>query len=427
MSTGGPEMSGLPALLHYDTACRALADAVRIDEVKNVHDVAVAMAAYARQAKNRDAEADAVEIRMRATRRLDQLRQAQKQTVGLAKGGEQYHSTGISQTPVVPTLAMQGIDKNLAKQARTLGALTEEKFETVIAEARKKVTNAVRNAVREVEISQRRASFHERIEHGCTIDDLVALAESGQRFGVIYADPPWRFETWGGDSGKIHSSADNHYNTQTLDEIMRLPVAQLAADDCALLLWCTGPHIAIGTHTKIIEAWGFRPSTKAFCWIKENQNGATRSNGQGYYTLANSEDVFLGIKGSPLRLNADVHQVVMAPVGEHSEKPDQVRRRIERLFPGPLLELYARKPAPRWTTWGNEIPRTEFSATAPREYDAADDFAKSYELALDTVRMRVAAGGPGWPQQKRCRHDERQAARGAEISHCRALVGKDCC
>ena len=46
--------------------------------------------------------------------------------------------------------------------------------------------------------------------------------------------------------------------------------------------------------------------------------------------------------------------------GEHSVKPDEARRRIERLFPGPYLELYARKPAPGWTVWGNEIPRDHF-------------------------------------------------------------------
>jgi N6-adenosine-specific RNA methylase IME4 len=51
----------------------------------------------------------------------------------------------------------------------------------------------------------------------------------------------------------------------------------------------------------------------------------------------------------------------MAPVGEHSEKPKEVRHRIERLFPGPYLELYARKPAPGWTVWGNEIPRAGFA------------------------------------------------------------------
>jgi hypothetical protein len=103
--------------------------------------------AYARQAKNRDLEADAVEIRLRATRRLDQLRQAQKETVGLAKGGENYKSTGLSDNPVLPTLASQGIDKNLAHQARTLGSQSDAVFEKTVALARDGVTRAAALAV----------------------------------------------------------------------------------------------------------------------------------------------------------------------------------------------------------------------------------------------------------------------------------------
>ena len=122
-------------LARYDAACRALAEARSVDEVKDIRDKAVAMAAYARQAKNRDLEADAVEIRMRATRRLDQLRQAQKETVGLNPGGRPVKS-GVSETPVLPTLASQGIDKNLAKQARVLGALSDDKFEQAVTDAR---------------------------------------------------------------------------------------------------------------------------------------------------------------------------------------------------------------------------------------------------------------------------------------------------
>jgi N6-adenosine-specific RNA methylase IME4 len=64
-------------------------------------------------------------------------------------------------------------------------------------------------------------------------------------------------------------------------------------------------------------------------------------------------------------INEDVHQVVMAPVGEHSAKPDEVRRRIERLLNGPYLELFARKPVEGWTVWGNEVaPLTDAVAEA---------------------------------------------------------------
>jgi N6-adenosine-specific RNA methylase IME4 len=159
------------------------------------------------------------------------------------------------------------------------------------------------------------------------------------------------------------SRADHHCRLDTVAEIARLPVASLAADDCALLLWCTGPHIAIGSDVEVIRAWGFKPSTIAFVWVKQNRgDGRVRTRGQGCWTTANAEICFIATKGSPLRLAFDVRQVVFAPVGEHSAKPEEVRRRIERLFPGPYLELYGRKPVPGWTVWGNEIPREQFGS-----------------------------------------------------------------
>src|SRR5262249_44515985 len=169
--------------MKYDAACRALTEARSVDEVKDIRDAAIAMAAYARQAKNRELEADAVEIRMRATRRLDQLRQAQKETVGLATGGEHGGRGRIDRGRQAPsivraTLAMQGIDKNLAKQARALGALSEEEFEAAVADAHDRVARAVRNTVREIEIEQQRATYRARTEQGGTVADLEALALS---------------------------------------------------------------------------------------------------------------------------------------------------------------------------------------------------------------------------------------------------------
>jgi hypothetical protein len=129
-------------LTRYDAACRALAEAIAIDEVKDIRDQAMAMACYARQAKNRDLEADAVELRMRATRRLAEMIAAQKETIGLNVGTRGSRIKG-ARVDEKPTLAMQGIDKNLAHQARQLGALSEQEFEQKVAETRDAVTTAI--------------------------------------------------------------------------------------------------------------------------------------------------------------------------------------------------------------------------------------------------------------------------------------------
>jgi hypothetical protein len=150
------------ALARYETACQALAEARTVDEAKDIHDKAVAMAAYARLAKNRELEAAAIEIRMRATRRLDQLRQAQKETIGLAKGArERGTKRGTTRGIGHPaSLAETGIDKNLAKEGRKLGAMDEAAFARKVAEARDGV---FRRAVHEAELLQSFEGAYETI------------------------------------------------------------------------------------------------------------------------------------------------------------------------------------------------------------------------------------------------------------------------
>jgi N6-adenosine-specific RNA methylase IME4 len=362
-------------LVRYDAACRAIAAAKRIDEAKAIRDKAVAMAAYARQAKNKDLEADAVEIRMRATRRLDQLRQAQKETVGLASGGEHGRRRkidGVRKTPsnIHATLASQGVDKNLAKQARTLGALSNEQFEQAVADARAAATRSLQRVVNAVAIEQEREVYRARIKSGGTVADLRALADSGQRFGVILADPPWPFEVYSVQGRQ--RSPDRNYDTMSLDEIKALPIAPLAAEDCVLFLWGAWPELP-GV-LDVIRAWGFEYQTDAFLWVKLNRNGEGLFTSMGFHTRANTEFTLLATRGKPLRFAADVHQVIMAPVGEHSVKPEEARSRIERLYPGPYLELFARRPVENWMTWGNEIEPPERARRhneATRRYEAA--------------------------------------------------------
>ena len=113
---------------------------------------------------------------------------------------------------------------------------------------------------------------------------------------------------------------------------------------------------------EIIKAWEFNYKTAGFIWVKTTRkatsvglDGKGLHWGMGYHTRTNTEVCRLAVRGSPQRLAKDVHQVIMAPVGEHSEKPEEAARRIERLYPGPYLELFARRERPGWTCWGDEI------------------------------------------------------------------------
>jgi N6-adenosine-specific RNA methylase IME4 len=122
-----------------------------------------------------------------------------------------------------------------------------------------------------------------------------------------------------------------------------------------LLIWGTWPWLPVVLD--VIAAWGFEYKTVAFVWIKQTPSGDGLHTGMGYWTRSNSEYCLLATKGAPQRLRTDVHQVVIEPVAGHSAKPEEVRRRIERLFGGPHLELYGRQTVTGWTVWGNEIER----------------------------------------------------------------------
>ena len=343
-------------LVRYDAACRALAAAVRVDEVKSIRDKAVAMQAYARQAKDTALITQATEIRMRAERRAGELLIEMAKNKGAQGSGSNQHQVRSRQETAPPKLSDLGITKTQSSRWQQYAALAPDTFEQRVEHATKTAYDLVaRRFIKEAELIRAQAAHAKVIERGCTVNDLVALTASGYRAGVIYADPPYPWRSW-------RNPIERHYSTLAPAAIAQLPVAALAADDCALLLWCTWPHISIGTHVEVFKAWGFRPCGLGFDWIKQNPNGEGLHTGLGYYTRGNPEPCLLAIKGSPQRLARDVHQAVHAPVGEHSAKPEEVRRRIERLFPGPYLELYARRPVPGWTVWGDEIEAVQEAA-----------------------------------------------------------------
>jgi site-specific DNA-methyltransferase (adenine-specific) len=185
---------------------------------------------------------------------------------------------------------------------------------------------------------------------------LVPLTPN-PKYKVIYADPPWEYRQ-SGSKKNSRGMAKQHYRTMSTDEICGLPIQSLAAEDALLFLWATFPNISEAL--KVMEAWGFQYKTAAFVWVKKNRKAGTNFWGMGAYTRANAEVVLLGVKPKTKARQAvkrhDVHQIVEAPVGRHSAKPDEVRQRIVDLCGDvPRVELFAREKPDGWDVWGDEV------------------------------------------------------------------------
>jgi N6-adenosine-specific RNA methylase IME4 len=196
-------------------------------------------------------------------------------------------------------------------------------------------------------------------DHNCT------TLSNGRRYGVIYADPPWSFRAWSfKGTGR---SAISHYDCLDFPALAALPVAELAADNCALFLWTTDPFLPRAL--ELIRAWGFEYKTVGFYWVKLNaaaKHDADYFVGMGYWTRANPELCLLATRGKPPRQAKNVRRLVVERRREHSRKPDCVRERIERLVPGPYVELFARETKEGWDCWGNQVGFFDHGAVRTR-------------------------------------------------------------
>lgn len=189
-------------------------------------------------------------------------------------------------------------------------------------------------------------------------------------FKAILADPPWYFRAF---TSQISSrDVQHHYSIMTKDQIRQMPVRAAAHADAHLFLWATGP--CLPQAFDVMESWGFRYSGIAFTWVKLKRSHNPRQlrilptaehdlhTGLGFTTRKNAEFCLLGRRGNAKRLAKDVREIIMAPVREHSRKPDEVYDRVQRYCEGPYLELFSRQSRPGWTTWGNESTKFDEAA-----------------------------------------------------------------
>ena len=182
--------------------------------------------------------------------------------------------------------------------------------------------------------------------------DLLALGE--HRFATILADPPWRFANRTGKMAPEHRRL-SRYGTMELDEILALPVAQVAARPAHLYLWV--PNALVVEGLSVMRAWGFAYKTN-LVWYKTRRDGGPDGRGVGFYFRNVTELLLFGVRGSLRTREAGRRQtnIIVSRKREHSRKPDEQYDIVERCSPGPYLELFARHARAGWTPWGNEAP-----------------------------------------------------------------------
>jgi len=190
------------------------------------------------------------------------------------------------------------------------------------------------------------ASRRERVADIERASTACPLSMLGRRFPVIYADPPWAFQTW--SAGGQQKAAEMHYPALPAADIAALPIADIAAPDSVLFMWAV-PAL-FPEALSVVAAWGFAFKTFAV-WVKPHM-------ACGHWFRGKHEPLIVATRGDmppPPQLCESVFDGVTS--GRHSEKPHSVRDWIVSAYPtAGRIELFARSESPGWTTWGHEAP-----------------------------------------------------------------------
>lgn len=185
-----------------------------------------------------------------------------------------------------------------------------------------------------------------------TINNFIKYTQ-GKKYKTIYADPPCQFQNRTGKVAPEHKRL-NRYPTMKLEDIMKLPVGDVADEKSHLYLWV--PNALLPEGLQVMEAWGFEYKTNLI-WEKTRKDGEPDGRGVGFYFRNVTEILLFGIKGEKNRtLDPGRSQVnlIRAMKKEHSRKPEEFIDLIEKCSNAPYLEVFARGNRDSWDMWGNQ-------------------------------------------------------------------------
>lgn len=197
-------------------------------------------------------------------------------------------------------------------------------------------------------------------------------------YGLIYIDPPWEQQMFSAETG-IKKAPQAKYDCMSLEDIQALPIAQLAAANCFVVMWTLWNFVAPGYGTDVLRAWMAEPKSGG-AWFKLTKNDKV-SMGTGYGFRGCSEPFLTAAYGAPkVRSHRERNGIVteievdaaleldalVAQLREHSRKPEEMREALERMFPDvPKVEVFARERRPGWDAWGNQVDDNLFAEGIP--------------------------------------------------------------
>ncbi|HEY9671434.1 MAG TPA: MT-A70 family methyltransferase [Waterburya sp.] len=188
-----------------------------------------------------------------------------------------------------------------------------------------------------------------------------------KNYSLIVIDPPWTYSLR--ESDQTHRNRTPYPNMRG-EEILNLPVGEIAARNAYLLLWVTNNHLPLGF--QCLETWGFSYKTM-FTWLKTTKDPTSKEikprMGTGHYGRSCTEHFLVAAKGKPKSFKrlglTNIPNVILANRTEHSRKPEEffvIANRLSDALGGPKIELFARQLRDGWDAWGAEVEEKSVGA-----------------------------------------------------------------
>ena len=328
------------ALVQLGAIEQALIKAKNVNEVINLRDRAEAARQCFKLAKyGLEMQNEAAEVKLRAERRAgEMLAEMDKAPAGRPSRNPLHDARDLP-----PTYDELGIEYTQAHRWQLEANVPQDEFEQHIAE--KKAAGEELTSASLIRLAKKIIQQAEREE---TQANTLLPIGADKKYHAIVIDPPWPVQKI---VREVRPNQDCFaYRTMTLDEIAKLPVADLADDEgCHVYLWVTQKYLPAGL--VLFEQWGIKYQC-AMTWVKPT--GMTP-----FSWMYNTEHVLFGQIGSLKLAKMGLKLSFEAPVTKHSEKPEVFYERVRQASPNPRLDMFARKVRDGFDVWGDEASNSE--------------------------------------------------------------------